>query len=192
MRPLFIVLEGIDGSGKSSAVERLKAHLESKGVKVMTTAEPTKGMIGKLVAETDDLTPETEALLFTADRACHTEEMKKWLSEGYAVITDRYFGSTLAYQSAAGMDIDWLKAINSKVTMKADYTFLLDVDPEVSFARVGKRGEEISRFEKLDYQKKVRAAYLGFADEFEYIRIDASRTADEVAASMISIISKEE
>lgn len=189
MRPIFIVLEGIDGSGKSSAAQRLKEFLESEGMRVMVTAEPTKGMIGKMVAECDDLSPETEALLFTADRACHTQEIKGWMDEGLCVISDRYFGSTLAYQSASGMDLQWLKAINSKVVMKPDFTFLLDVDPEISFGRVGTRGEEKSRFERLDYQRKVRDAYLGFAEEFDYIRIDASLKPKEVADRMISIIS---
>ena len=122
---MFIVMEGIDGSGKSTAVRALKDYFESSGRKVITTAEPTGGMIGKIVAETDDLSPETEALLFTADRACHTEQIKKWIADGNAVVCDRYFGSTLAYQSAAGMDIQWLKAINSKVIIEPDITILM-------------------------------------------------------------------
>ncbi len=102
---MFIVFEGIDGSGKSSVIARLKESLEASGRKVMVTAEPTDSAVGRLVAETDGLNPETEALLFTADRAIHTERVKKWMAEGYDVISDRYFASTLAYQSAAGMDI---------------------------------------------------------------------------------------
>ena len=182
---MFIVFEGIDGSGKSSVITRLKEYLEGTGRKVKVTAEPTGGVIGKFVADTDDLTPEAEALLFTADRAIHTEQIKKWMADGYDVLCDRYFGSTLAYQSAAGMDIGWLKAINSKVTITPDVTILMDIDPEISLKRVDARGEK-SRFEKLDYLRKVRSAYLSMADEFGFLTINADRDRDTVAEEVIS------
>ena len=184
---MFIVFEGIDGSGKSSVIQRLKEDLEASGRKVMVTAEPTTGTVGKFVAETDGLSPEAEALLFTADRAIHTDQVKKWMSEGYVVISDRYFGSTLAYQSAAGMDIEWLKAINSKVTIRPDVTILMDIDPEVSLKRVTERGET-SRFEKLEYLRKVREAYLSVGEEFGFVKVDADRDRDTVAEEVISIV----
>ncbi len=186
--PLFVVLEGIDGSGKTSAISKVKEHLESLGHKVMITMEPTKGAIGNLVAETDDLTPESEALLFTADRACHTKEISGWLEEGYDVICDRYYASTLAYQSASGLDRDWLYSINSKVIMEPDVHILLDIDPEVSLTRVDKRGEKVSRFEKLDYLRKVRAAYLEIAESYELTVLDASRSKDDVLKDIIELI----
>ena len=74
---MFIVFEGIDGSGKSSVITRLKESLEASGRKVMVTAEPTDSAVGKLVAETDGLNPETEALLFTADRAVTGPTLRK-------------------------------------------------------------------------------------------------------------------
>ena len=184
---MFIVFEGIDGSGKSSVIKRLKESLEAKGRKVIVTAEPTDSAAGKLVATSDDLSPEAEALLFTADRAIHTEQVKKWIAEGYAVLCDRYFASTLAYQSAAGMDLEWLKAINSKAIIRPDVTILMDIDPEVSLKRVSERGE-MSRFEKLEYQRKVRQAYLSLADEFGFVRVDADRDRDTVAKEVISIV----
>ncbi len=183
---MFIVFEGIDGSGKSSVITRLKAHLEGSGRKVMVTAEPTQGAVGKFVAETDDLNPEAEALLFTADRAVHTEQIREWMKEGYDVLCDRYFASTLAYQSAAGMDIGWLKSINSKVIVQPDITILMDIDPEVSLKRVSQRGE-MSRFEKLDYLRKVREAYLNIAKEFDFKVINADRDRDTVAEEVISV-----
>ena len=184
MRPVFIVLEGIDGTGKTTAAAAVKGYLESKGHKVTVTAEPTHGAIGELVANTDDLSPETEALLFTADRACHTDEIRELMSEGVSVISDRYYVSTLAYQSAAGMDEGWLRALNSKIIMEPDLTVVLDMDPELSLRRVDSRGEK-SRFEKLDYQKKVRAAYLRIADEKGYPVIDASGSREEVAGMIV-------
>ena len=184
---MFIVFEGIDGSGKSSVIARLKDHLESEGRKVMVTAEPTDGPVGKFVSVTDDLSPEAEALLFTADRALHSEQVKRWMSEGYDVLCDRYFASTLAYQSAAGMDIGWLKSINSKAIIEPDATILMDIDPEVSLKRVSQRGE-MSRFEKLDYLKKVRKAYLDIAREYRFDVINADRDRDTVAEEVISIV----
>ena len=183
---MFIVFEGIDGSGKSSVIARLKDHLESRGRKVKITAEPTEGPVGKFVSVTDDLNPEAEALLFTADRALHTEQVKKWMSEGYDVLCDRYFASTLAYQSAAGMDIDWLKSINSKAIVTPDVTILMDIDPEVSLKRVSQRGE-MSRFEKLDYLRKVRKAYLDIAREYNFRIVNADRDRDAVAEEVITI-----
>ena len=182
---MFVVFEGIDGSGKSSVIARLKDHLESKGMKVKVTAEPTGGAIGKFVAETDDLIPEAEALLFVADRALHTREIQGWIDEGYAVLCDRYFASTLAYQSAAGMDPGWLKAINSNVIIEPDATVLMDIDPEVSLKRVDARGEK-SRFEKLDYLRKVREAYLSLAKEFGFVIIDTDRDRESVADDVIA------
>ncbi len=188
--PIFIVLEGIDGSGKTSAISKVKEHLESLGHKVMITMEPTKGAIGNLVAGTDDLTPESEALLFTADRACHTKEISGWLEEGYDVVCDRYYASTLAYQSASGLDRDWLYSINSKVIMEPDVHILLDIDPEVSLARVDKRGEKVSRFERLDYLRKVRAAYLEIAESYDLTVLDASRSKDDVLKDIIDMIDR--
>ena len=187
MRPVFVVLEGIDGTGKTTAATAICNHLRSKGGDVIITAEPTKGVIGKLVAETDGLSPETEALLFTADRACHTEEIEGHLSEGRSVISDRYYVSTLAYQSAAGMDEGWLRELNSKVIREPDVTIVLDMDPELSLRRVDERGEK-SRFEKLDYQRKVRAAYLRIAEEKGYPVIDASASREDVAKAIIAKI----
>ncbi len=184
---MFIVFEGIDGSGKSSVIARLKESLEKAGRKVKVTAEPTDGAIGKYISRTDGLNPEAEALLFTADRSMHTEQVKGWMDEGYTVICDRYFGSTLAYQSAAGMDMEWLKSINSKVIIRPDITILMDIDPEISLKRVSERGE-MSRFEKLDYLRKVRQAYLDIGKEYGFVRVDADRDRDTVANDVISIV----
>lgn len=189
MRPMFIVLEGIDGTGKTTACQRIKGFLESKGCKVKVTAEPSDSKIGTYVRNTDGLSPEVEALLFVADRGVHTDAMKKDIEDGYFVICDRYYLSTLAYQSASGMDLDWLKRMNSKVIMEPDITILLDVDPELSLARVGKRGET-TRFEKLEYQKRVREAFLSLSKEKSYPIVDASKDMDSMCDDIIKIISK--
>ncbi|MCQ2056509.1 MAG: dTMP kinase [archaeon] len=188
MRPKFIVLEGIDGSGKSLVARKLKDHLESKNIKTKITAEPTRGIIGELVAKNDYFSPDVEALLFTADRALHTIEIKSWMKDGYTVVSDRYVGSVLAYQSAAGGDIEWIKMINSKIVIKPDFTFLLDIDPRISFERISMRNYKKNRFESFDYQKRVREAYLKLIEEYNYIKVNASRSPEEVMETIISTI----
>ena len=184
---MFIVFEGIDGSGKSSVIARLKDNLESYGKKVKITVEPSKGEIGSYVLTKRGLNPMTEALLFTADRSEHTEQIMRWMDKGYIVICDRYVGSTLAYQSAAGIDIEWLKDINSEVAIKPDVTILMDIDPAISLKRVNARGEK-TRFEKLKYLKRVRDAYLEIADEYDFVIVDANRDRDSVARDIIDIV----
>ncbi len=184
---MFIVLEGIDGSGKSTACRSIMAYLESAGIKARATVEPTKSDIGRIIMENDDLTPETESLLFTADRACHTEDIKKWLKDGETVVCDRYYASTLAYQAASGVDMQWLEAMNRKVASEPDITFLLDIDPEAALERVCKRGET-SRFEHLEYLKRVRANYLRIAEERGFVTVDASRNSGDISRDIINYI----
>lgn len=183
---VFIVFEGIDGSGKSIIIKKLKDKLEASKKKVIVTAEPTGGKIGKIVADTESFTPECEALLFTADRIDHIKKIQEWISQGYDVLCDRYIGSTLAYQSAAGVDLNWLKAINSKITIKPDVTILMDIDPKISLER--KKGVQFSRFENLDYLKKVREAYLDIANDFKFIKIDANKDLETILKEIMLII----
>lgn len=190
MRGRFIVLEGVDGSGKTTLAARL-----AEGRDAWMTAEPTKGRLGMMLrsGELGGIPPAAEALLFAADRAVHTAEIENVLSEGRWVFCDRYAGSTIAYQSASmgdAADWDWLNSMQSHSVVVPDAVLLLDVDPEESMARVGSRGEELSRFEKLDFQRRVREAYLRLARENNYIVIDASASADEVYEAAVSELRK--
>ena len=109
------------------------------------------------------------------------------------MICDRYLGSTVAYQSASfgdAADWDWLLNMQSKSVIEPDMTILLDIDPEISLKRVNSRGEEISRFEKLDFLKKVRSAYLRLADILDYQVIDATMDPEEVAETVLGIMAK--
>ena len=189
---LFVVFEGIDGSGKSSVCRSVKKSLEAEDENVIITAEPTDSDIGRMIRNGENFTPETEALLFVADRACHTVEIKKWVGKGLIVLCDRYYASTLAYQAASlgkDVDLEWLTTINEKVSIEPDLTFLLDVDPIKGLDRVGKRGET-SRFEHLEYQKKVRENYLEIAEKRGFTIIDASKGRRTVASEVLKIIRK--
>lgn len=186
----FIVFEGIDGSGKSTVAQACLPLLgEGKAV---LTEEPTKSWLGDAVRKSHQMreNPVTEAFLFMADRASHSEKISKWLSEGLSVVCDRYYHSTVAYQSAAMVDmfdsdpLEWLLEINRRISIEPDLVFLLDIDPQVALARVNSRGEQ-SKFEKLDFLEKVANNYRRLAQASKNISvIDASRSLSEVVSEI--------
>ena len=186
----FIVFEGIDGSGKSSCMDAVFNEIKKKR-NIIRTAEPTDGKIGMLIKESE-FTPEAEALLFVADRAQHTSEIKKWMDDGNIVLCDRYYASTLAYQSASlngrRSDIHWLEKINKEVITEPDLTFLFDIDPEKGLERAESRGNK-SRFEHLEYLSEVRKNYLKIAKERGFVIIDASKPKDDVFNDVMKHIS---
>ena len=191
MKGKFIVIEGIDGSGKTTVAKTIAEAVGGADL----TFEPTKGVLGQALrsGSLGEIPPAAEALLFAADRAIHTEEIKKKLDEGVWVICDRYLGSTVAYQSASfgdAADWDWLLDMQKKSVITPDLTILLDLDPEAGLGRVNVRGEELSRFEKLDFLKKVREAYLRLADILNYHVVDASQSAEKVAQDVLRIMEK--
>ena len=190
---LFIVLEGIDGSGKTTLARSLKSQLESvRGWEVRLTAEPTKGPVGSLLREERIDSPRAEAMLFIADRACHTDEIRKLTESGTTVICDRYYASTLAYQSASTsgpvLDYDLLVKMNESVIMEPDVTILLDIDPEVSGGRVDSRGEQKSKFERLEFQRRVRDNYLRIAKERGFSVLDASKSPEDLCSEAMKLI----
>jgi len=160
----FIVFEGIDGSGKSSATKLVATRLGKKDLVV--TGEPTSTWLGDAVRRShkEGANPFTEAFLFLADRAEHTAEINGMVREGKTVLCDRYYYSTVAYQAAAlegKVDFDpfdWLLEINLRISTEPDIVFLLRVDPELALSRVNRRGK-LSKFERLDFLKKVAANY---------------------------------
>jgi len=189
---LFVVFEGIDGSGKSSCMGSVASELRKKN-NVIVTSEPTKGKIGTVIRSSPELLPETEALLFTADRAEHTAEIKKWLSENNIVLCDRYYASTVAYQSAKldgrSADRHWLMRMNLNVIIEPDATFLFDIDPEKGLERVESRGSK-SKFERLEYLREVRRNYLKIAKKHNFVIIDASGSREDVLRDVMEHISK--
>ena len=190
----FIVVEGIDGSGKSTVCGKVADVLSGHGIDVVLTAEPTYERVGALIREgsAGNVSQRTEALLFVADRNDHTERIESWVSEGKVVLCDRYFASTVAYQSSGldgdRIDREWLIDINRQFIRKPDATILLDVDPSVSLDRVGVRGEAVSKFERPDFLKQVRREYLNLAEEYGFEIVDASADADKVFQDVLAIV----
>ncbi len=189
-RGVFIVFEGIDGSGKSTHIKALAEELRGRGYSVLQTSEPSKDRIGNFIrryAERNDsrLTPETEALLFAADRFEHVKTViEPALKRGRIVISDRYFYSSLAYQGAGGLEVDWIREMN-RFAPKPDLGILLDILPEFSLQRVNRRK---TVFEDSDYLRKVRNIYLQLVEEGELVRIDADKPRKAVQAEIFSLV----
>lgn len=189
----FIVLEGIDGSGKTSCIQHLTTELSAHH-EVIVTAEPSDGAIGLMLRrEKENFSPMVESLLFVADRAEHTLRIKEWVNAGKIVICDRYYASTLAYQSSSlehhDEILDWLWQLNRPVILEPDLTILLDVTPEVSLERTLGR-KQVSKFEKKEFLSRVRNTYLDIANARNFKIIDAHRSAAEVQLEVRESIRK--
>ncbi len=170
MKGIFITLEGIDGTGKSTQASLIAKRLSLLGYKVRTTKEPGGTKIGSQIAqillsnENRHIFPKTEMFLFAADRAQHVREfIKPLLEEGFVVLSSRYIDSTLAYQCwGHGLPLDEVGSIMRFATdgLVPDLTIVLDLDPEVALKRVKGDRLESEGFELL---KKVRQGYLALA-----------------------------
>ncbi|MFB6470205.1 MAG: dTMP kinase [Vulcanisaeta sp. AZ3] len=191
---MFVAIEGIDGSGKSTVINKLMVLLKGRGFKVHATSEPSQSMIGKLIRDwllkpnSEVAHPSVFALLFVADRVQHYySEVKPLLDKGYVVISERYMESTLAYQGAMGLPIDWLVELHRFVP-KPDLTIVLDVPIDVAVARLRSR-HELEVFEvDREFLGRVRDFLLGRVRENGYPIIDASRDVDSVVHDILELV----
>jgi dTMP kinase len=206
---MFITLEGIEGSGKTTQIKYLMEYFESQGKQCVTTREPGGTAIGNKIRsilldpESKDIEPTAELLLYMADRAQHINSVvKPALAAGRIVLCDRYFDATVVYQGfARGLDIDIITRLHAILfeDLKPDHTLLLDLAPEVGLARAwkqlnsGQRANGESRFEEetLAFHEKVRSGYLELArrDPDRFRIIDATRDAKQVRSSIIDVFS---
>jgi len=182
-RGVFIVFEGIDGSGKSTHIRFLRQELQRRGFDALSTAEPTRTGIGRLIRESvkaasSQMSPEVEALLFAADRVNHVKQViEPALAAGRVVVSDRYVYSSLAYQVERGLDFEWVRLIN-KFAPKADLCMYLDISPEVGIKRMRRRKKSV--FEVLSLQQRIRELYLRLVEEGDLLLIEANRPVSEV------------
>lgn len=206
---MFITLEGIEGSGKTTQIGRLVEYLENRGLECITTRQPGGTPIGETIRSilldpsNRDLDPMAELLLYMADRAQHINAfIKPCLNAGQVVVCDRYFDATLVYQGfARGLDIELIQKLHRLLfeDLKPDVTLLLDLAPQVGLGRAweqlnqGQRSGHESRFEAeaIVFHEAVRAGYLELARlEPDRIQIiDAAQTEDQVHDAMIKVVS---
>jgi dTMP kinase len=195
MQPgLFIVIEGIDGTGKSSQARRLGEWFVSQGREVVLSREPTDGPWGKKLREsaaTGRLSPEEELQYFLNDRRQHVEEkIAPALAAGKVVILDRYYFSTMAYQGARGFDPTEIRRMNEEFAPVPDLLLILDLDVDTAHARIGHRGDSTNEFEKHDSLTRCREIFLSLKDEPFARVIDSSGSLDEVSERIRSAVEK--
>jgi len=201
---IFIVMEGIDGAGKSTQARLLAKWFEERGYEVVLTKEPTDTAFGKLIRKLvltggkegiidgARISHEAEALLFAADRAEHVAKLiKPSLQAGKVVISDRYFYSSLAYQWARGLDLEWLIDLN-RFAIRPNLVILLDLPVKESMKRINGRSIK-SEFDRIaELQKKVRENYLKLAERFPEMRIvNALASVEDIHNDIVALVEHE-
>ncbi len=195
----FIVLEGIDGAGTSTQIKKI---CETNPEKYVATAEPTKNETGKflrrMLGGEFQVDEKTNAYLFAADRCEHIfgkGGVKELCDSGKIVVSDRYFFSSMAYQSVSCGD-ELPRLLNSPFPLP-EYLFFFEINPEISLGRVNARNEKKEIYETIEKQKKIAAQYDKVISEYEastaesgmkVIRVDASKSIEEVTQFIFNIL----
>lgn len=191
MTGLFITFEGPEGAGKSTQVTLLAEWLRARGLEAYTTREPGGTPLGREIRRlllSQDMSAETEYLLYSADRAEHVRKVVlPALEEGKIVISDRYLDSSLAYQGyGRGLPLDWLRQVAAGAvgSLRPHRTILLDLPPEAGLARL----EQHDRLEQehLEFHQRVRGGYLQLArgEPARYLVVDATQSQQAVQAAI--------
>ncbi|MEM1539362.1 MAG: dTMP kinase [Candidatus Bathyarchaeia archaeon] len=186
----FICVEGLDGCGKTTQAKMLVSKLKRMGYDALYTAEPSRGKIGIFIRNyclhgNDRVPSVVETLLFAADRFEHVEkEIKPALAGGKIVVSDRYLYSSLAYQGAAGLDLDWIRRVNVHA-LNPNLAIFIDVKPETVVQRLKPKK---SVMENIETQRKVREVYLKLVKNGELVKVDGNKGKEEVAGEILSIV----
>jgi dTMP kinase len=179
---LFVVLEGIDGSGKTTIAKMLVERLRVMGYNAEYTFEPTDSEIVELIRGVYRAYRDAyiDALAFALDRLIHLKRrVIPLLEEGYIVVSDRYMYSSIAYQTASGAPLEWVMEVN-RWALKPDLAIYLDVDPLTGLKRRQSMESRFPEFEKLEFIERVRRVYLELVSRGLLVKVDASRPVEEV------------
>lgn len=207
---MFITLEGIEGSGKTTQVEHIRRFLQSNDIDIFVTREPGGTDLGRKIRSilldpgSSEMTPTAEMLLYTADRAQHIRQViLPALQAGRIVLCDRYFDATLVYQGyARGLDIKSIRTLHELMcdNVAPEITLLFDLPPETGLSRAwkqihnGERHGNETRFETeaVDFHRKVRRGYLELArqEPDRFIIIDAGQDEMAVRSQVFSVLRK--
>lgn len=204
---MFITFEGIEGSGKTTQIRHLAQYLQRRGRECVTTREPGGTRIGRgirallLNPENQEMAPEVEMLLYTADRLQHAVEIiRPALARGKTVLCDRFFDATMAYQGVARqLDMDLILQLHRLMidNLTPDVTLLFDLPAEIGLTRAWQRIDQHqeaseSRFEAeaLAFHQRVREGYLELARQHprRYRIIDARPAQDRVRNAVIAAV----
>ena len=190
MRGLLVVFEGLDQSGKQTQAERLRDRLVAAGRTVRLLSFPSYDTpigaeIGRALKGERDYAADTMQLLYVANRFAWKPEIERELAVGTVVVCDRYLASSVAYGEAFGLDAGWLTEIQ-RYLPPADLTVLLDIDPQVSRSR---KVTDRDKYERdLALLSRVRDSYLRQASAPRWLRLDAGRDRDAVAADVYAAV----
>ena len=197
----FISFEGVDGSGKSTQIQKLADFLRSLSFDIVVTREPGGSIGGEeirkllLQGDVDRWSAETEILLFTAARRDHLERIiLPAIKNGQIVICDRFTDSTRMYQGMRGPKLKKLVDMLDKEVIghDPDLTILIDIDPEIGLRRAKSRETVEERFEDfgLELQKKMRKGFLNLSKQFSnrISVIDGHQSEDNVSKEICSLV----
>ena len=199
--PMFVTLEGPEGSGKTSHIPPLVQYLRGQGYTVFPTREPGGTSIGEQIRavihdlKNEEMHPRTETLLYQAARAQIVEQViKPRLKDGEVVISDRYYDSTIAYQGYGHQqDLDQVRALVKYATggLVPDLTVLLDIDVEEGLKRK-KKDNEWNRLDAytVEFHQRVRAGYSEMvkADPDRWVTVDAGQAWEQVQEELRRLI----
>ena len=190
---VLIVLDGIDGTGKTTQAMRLLVALRNKGWDAVYFREPSDSKWGLAIkskaAVAGSLTPEEELDLFQKDRRENVaKNIEPALRKNKVIVLDRYYFSTIAYQGARGLDPEMIREQNESFAPNPDLVFILDVSPQSGLARIAKSREKMDlHFEREDYLAEVRSIFRSFEGE-NFHHIDASRAEDVIYREIEKIV----
>jgi len=190
---MLLTLEGLDGSGKTTAWRALRDRYPS----AVFTREPTDSWYGEAVARSiadDDADPLAELFLYTADHADHLARViRPALADGSLVVSDRYSDSRIAYQAATLADylddpFEYIRSIHAPFSRSPDATLYFDVDPETAAERSG----GTNKFERVEHLRAVREEYerLLAADPDRFVRIDATQSREAVLDDVTTAVER--
>ncbi|MFK4959558.1 dTMP kinase [Lactococcus garvieae] len=205
MNGILISLEGPDGAGKTTVLQRILPELEKTSYKILSTREPGGVRVAEeirniiLSTENTEIDSKTELMLFAAARRLHMQtKMLPALAAGEMVIVDRFIDSSVAYQGYGrelGVEpVNWLNEFATD-GLKPDLTLYFDIDTDVALERIMKnRADEVNRLdlERAEMHRKIRQGYLEIVNQEpeRFVTIDASQELDKVVADTLTVIKK--
>ncbi len=193
-RGFLIVIEGIDGAGKTSVSREVVLRLEGLGYKALYTYEPYTEFITELLDKYwDEIDPKMQTLLMAADRYYHINKVVlPYMMSGYVVVSDRYYYSSIAYQGAQGVDPNWILEVN-RFVVRPDIAIYIDVEPDVGLRRKSSSETRVKSVEaNIDLIGRARRIYLDLVSRGDLVLVngmsDLRHVVDEVMRNTLNLL----